>query len=73
MPPLLWALGDPGLLARPSMAVVGARIASAGGQRIARGLAQQLGETIDEAAFKTLIQAAAAMNVEKGAGKSSRA
>ena len=43
-PPLLWALGDPGLLARPSMAVVGARIASAGGQRIARGLAQQLGE-----------------------------
>ena len=31
------------------------------------------GETIDEAAFKTLIQAAAAMNVEKGAGKSSRA
>ncbi len=43
-PPLLWTLGDPGLLARPSMAVVGARIASAGGQRIARGLAQQLGE-----------------------------
>ena len=31
------------------------------------------GETIDEAAFKTLIQAAAAMNVEKGAGKPSRA
>lgn len=31
------------------------------------------GETIDEAAFKTLIQAAAATNVEKGAGKSSRA
>lgn len=43
-PPLLWTLGDPDLLARPSMAVVGARIASAGGQRIARGLAQQLGE-----------------------------
>jgi len=43
-PPLLWTLGDPGLLARPCLAVVGARIASAGGQRIARGLAQQLGE-----------------------------
>lgn len=43
-PPLLWALGDPGLLSRPSVAVVGARIASAGGQRIARGLAQQLGQ-----------------------------
>lgn len=44
-PPLLWALGDPALLSRPSVAIVGARIASAGGQRIARGLAQQLGET----------------------------
>ena len=43
-PPLLWTLGDVGLLARPCLAVVGARIASAGGQRIARGLAQQLGE-----------------------------
>ncbi|MBU2397201.1 MAG: DNA-processing protein DprA, partial [Alphaproteobacteria bacterium] len=43
-PPLLWTLGDAGLLARPCVAVVGARIASAGGQRIARGLSQQLGE-----------------------------
>ena len=43
-PPLLWTLGDAALLARPSVAIVGARIASAGGQRIARGLAQQLGE-----------------------------
>jgi DNA processing protein len=43
-PPLLWALGDPALMARPCIAVVGARIASAGGQRIARGLAQQLGQ-----------------------------
>src|SRR5690606_32221393 len=42
-PPLLWTLGDPTLMARPCVAVVGARIASAGGQRIARGLAQQLG------------------------------
>jgi DNA processing protein len=43
-PPLLWTLGDAGLLTRPCIALVGARIASAGGQRIARGLAQQLGE-----------------------------
>ena len=42
-PPVLWTLGDDALLSRPSIAIVGARIASAGGQRIARGLAQQLG------------------------------
>ena len=43
-PPVLWALGDASLMSRPCIAVVGARIASAGGQRIARGLSQQLGE-----------------------------
>ena len=43
-PPLLWTRGDVGLLSRPCLGVVGARIASAGGQRIARGLSQQLGE-----------------------------
>lgn len=43
-PPILWTRGDAGLLQRPCVAVVGARIASAGGQRIARGLAQQLGQ-----------------------------
>ena len=43
-PPLLWTLGDASLMARPCIAVVGARIASAGGQRIARGMSQQLGE-----------------------------
>ncbi|WP_332655003.1 DNA-processing protein DprA [Brevundimonas sp.] len=43
-PPVLWALGAFALTARPCIAVVGARIASAGGQRIARGLSQQLGE-----------------------------
>ncbi len=43
-PPLLWTRGDVSLLSRDSVAIVGARIASAGGQRIARGLAQQLGE-----------------------------
>lgn len=43
-PPVLWALGDPTLMLRPCIAIVGARIASAGGIRIARGLASQLGE-----------------------------
>ena len=43
-PPILWTRGDAGLLSRPCIAIVGARIASAGGQRIARGLAQQLGQ-----------------------------
>lgn len=44
-PPVLWTLGDPDLLTRrPCIAVVGARVASAGGLRIARGLAAQLGE-----------------------------
>jgi DNA processing protein len=43
-PPLVWTRGDASLLARESVGVVGARIASAGGQRIARGLAQALGE-----------------------------
>ncbi len=42
-PPVLWTLGDAALLARPSVAVVGARIASAAGQRFARGLAHDLG------------------------------
>jgi len=43
-PPLLWVRGDPALMSQPCIAIVGARIASAGGQRIARGLAQQLGQ-----------------------------
>jgi len=43
-PPLLWALGRAELLPQPSVAVVGARIASAGGQRFARQLAAQLGQ-----------------------------
>jgi DNA processing protein len=43
-PPVLWGLGNATLLtARPCIAVVGARVASAGGLRIARGLAAQLG------------------------------
>jgi len=43
-PPLIWARGDAGLLARPCVAIVGARIASAAGQRFARTLAQDLGQ-----------------------------
>jgi DNA processing protein len=43
-PPLLWVLGDLALANRPTAAIVGARIASAAGQRFARGLAAQLGQ-----------------------------
>ncbi|MBX7247922.1 MAG: DNA-processing protein DprA [Caulobacteraceae bacterium] len=44
-PPVLWTLGDVAILARPrSVAVVGARIASAAAQRFARGLASELGQ-----------------------------
>jgi DNA processing protein len=43
-PPLLWIRGDAALLNRPTAAVVGARIASAAGQRFARGLAAGLGQ-----------------------------
>ena len=43
-PPLIWTRGDPGLLAKPCVAIVGARIASAAGQRFARALAQDLGQ-----------------------------
>jgi len=43
-PPLLWTLGHADLLSRPTVAVVGARIASAGGQRFARQLALELGQ-----------------------------
>ena len=42
-PPLLWTRGDAALLSRPAVAVVGARIASASGQRFARQLASELG------------------------------
>jgi DNA processing protein len=42
-PPLIWALGDFGLLNRRSVALVGARVASASGCRFARGLAGELG------------------------------
>jgi DNA processing protein len=43
-PPLLWVRGHAALLHRPAVAVVGARVASAAGQRFARGLARDLAE-----------------------------
>jgi DNA processing protein len=43
-PPLLWTLGDAALLRRDSVAIVGARSASAAGRRFARDLAMALGE-----------------------------
>jgi len=42
-PPILWARGDASLLNRRSVAVVGARIASASGRRFAREIASALG------------------------------
>jgi DNA processing protein len=43
-PPLVWTLGDHTLLHRPAVAIVGARVASAAGQRFARGLGHELGD-----------------------------
>lgn len=43
-PPVLWVKGRIGLLKGETVAVVGARIASAGGIRFARSLAQELGQ-----------------------------
>ncbi|HZZ70011.1 MAG TPA: DNA-processing protein DprA [Phenylobacterium sp.] len=44
-PPILWARGRVEILDRPSVAIVGARVASAAGQRFARGLAAELGQS----------------------------
>jgi len=43
-PPVLWALGDVALLARPMVAMVGARNASSLGLRMARRLSEGLGQ-----------------------------
>jgi DNA processing protein len=43
-PPFLWAIGDPAILSRPMIALVGARNASSLGTRMARALARELGE-----------------------------
>jgi DNA processing protein len=43
-PPVLWTLGEAAILNRKAVAVVGARIASASGQRFARGLASEVGQ-----------------------------
>jgi DNA processing protein len=42
-PPLIWVRGDERLLGKSIVAIVGARVASAAGQRFARGLAAELG------------------------------
>jgi DNA processing protein len=43
-PPVLWLVGNPGVLRRPMVALVGARNASSLGTRMARRLAEGLGE-----------------------------
>lgn len=43
-PPLLWAMGDTGMLMRPMVALVGARNASSLGTRMAKKLAGDLGQ-----------------------------
>jgi DNA processing protein len=43
-PPVLWLRGRPTLTLKPAVAIVGARIASAAGQRFARALASDLGQ-----------------------------
>ncbi|MEQ9041406.1 MAG: DNA-processing protein DprA [Silicimonas sp.] len=43
-PPILWTIGEPSLLKRPMLALVGARNASSLGTRMARKLSTELGE-----------------------------
>ncbi len=43
-PPILWAMGQPSLMARPCVAIVGTRNASSLGGRMVRKLATELGE-----------------------------
>jgi DNA processing protein len=43
-PPVIWVRGRAELLDRPCVAIVGARVASAAGQRFARGIASELGQ-----------------------------
>ncbi|MDF1856212.1 DNA-processing protein DprA [Pseudooceanicola sp.] len=44
-PPILWAIGDLGVLARPKIGIVGARNASSLGTRMARAMATDLAES----------------------------
>ena len=43
-PPILWAIGETSILARPAIAMVGARNCSSLGARMARGLAKELSD-----------------------------
>ena len=70
-PPLLWTLGDAQLLSSEQVAVVGARVASAGGQRIARGLSDALvrsGRTVTSGLARGIDAAAHLGTLEAGGG-----
>ena len=78
-PPVLWAWGHPALLTGTGVAVVGARVASAAGQRFARELAAELGgegavvvsglaRGIDGAAHEGALSAAAGTVAVLGGG-----
>ncbi|MDO5620063.1 MAG: DNA-processing protein DprA [Paracoccus sp. (in: a-proteobacteria)] len=66
-PPVLWCLGDPAMLTRPAVAVIGARNASSLGLRMAQGMAHGLSQAglvvtaglargIDTAAHKAALE-----------------
>ncbi len=76
-PPVLWCLGDPGLLLQPMVALVGARNASSLGVRMARRLGLGLAEAgfavvsglargIDAAAHEAALEAGATIAVMAG-------
>jgi DNA processing protein len=76
-PPVLWVMGDAGLLARPMVAIVGARNASSLGTRMARRLAIGLVEAgyvvvsglargIDGAAHEAALLSGATVAVQAG-------
>lgn len=69
-PPLIWAIGDIALLARPMVALVGARNASSLGTRMARKLAGELAEagyTVVSGLARGVDTAAHQAALEKGA------
>jgi DNA processing protein len=68
-PPVLWAIGDPAILSRPMIALVGARNASSLGLRMARALAGELsaqGQVIVSGLARGIDAAAHAASLESG-------
>ena len=68
-PPILWTVGDPAILARPMVALVGARNASSLGTRMARALARDLaghGYVIVSGLARGIDTAAHAATIESG-------